>query len=136
VIANGNPRPIAVGTGARKVDQLVSKVGSRNSLCAIRLQVTPTARGRKWRASLDGATLCVSASPLVASARILVAQGLDPKRVIEMSHAHADTWSLRGQLGAVAATLVDGETAKRAAKNRVPSDFSGIAGVTLAEAVQ
>jgi hypothetical protein len=135
VIANANPRPIAVGTGARKVDQLGGKVSSRNNASPNRLQVTPTASGRKWRASLNGTTLCVSASPLITSARILIAKGFDPTCVIEMWHDRADAWSLRGQLGAVAATLADGETAKRPAKNRAPVDFSGMASVTIAGAV-
>ena len=41
----------------------------------VRIIVMPTLSGRKWRASLDGNTLCVSASPLVAAARLLIAKG-------------------------------------------------------------
>ncbi len=91
---------------------------------SLQILVTPTHGGRKWRASHDGAALCLSASPLITSARILVARGLDPTRVIEMWHVNKDAWSLRGHLGEVAATLVDGETVSRIAKNRVPVRLS------------
>ena len=91
----------------------------------MRISITPS--GRKWRASFNDETLCVSASPLIKSARILIAKGVDPNRTIEMWHQHAHAWSLRGQLGAVAATLIDGETAFHPAKNSVPADFSGMA---------
>lgn len=93
----------------------------------VRIVVTPTASGRKWRAVLDGETLCISASPLITTARILIAEGFDPDCIIEMWHAGADAWSLRGGLGAVAATLIDGETASRCAKNGSPVRFSGTA---------
>jgi hypothetical protein len=105
-------------------------------LAPLRISITPTANGRKWRTSFGGETLCVSASPLITSARILIAKGLDPIRTIEMWHDHADTWSLRGQLGAVAATRIDGEMAKRPAKNRAPVDFPGMVATTLAGAAQ
>jgi hypothetical protein len=95
-------------------------------LAPLRISITPTAKGRKWRASFGGETLCVSASPLITSARILIAKGLDQTRTIEMWHDHADTWSLRGQLGAVAATRIDGETALCPAKNRALAHFPGM----------
>jgi len=103
-------------------------------LAPVRISITTTASGRKWRASLDDKTLCVSASPLIKSARILIAKGLDPTRTIEMWHQHADAWSLRGQLGEVAASLVDGETAKRPAKNKASVDFRGMAATAPARA--
>jgi hypothetical protein len=77
----------------------------------------PTASGRKWRATLDGHALCVSASPFIMSARILIARGFDSNCTIEMWRPGTDAWSLRGRLGAVDATLIDGETASRRAKN-------------------
>ena len=98
-------------------------------LAPVRISITPVAGGRKWRASFNGETLCVSASPLIKSARILIAEGIDPNRTIELWHQHADAWSLRGQLGAVAATLIDGETAFHPAKNRVPDDYPGMAAI-------
>ena len=105
-------------------------------LAPVRISITTTASGRKWRASFNGETLCVSASPLVTSARILIAKGIDPYRTVEMWHQHANSWSLRGQLGEVAASLVDGETATRPAKNRVPVDFLGMAATAPARAAQ
>jgi hypothetical protein len=87
----------------------------------IRIDVKPTTSGRKWRAALDGKALCVSTSPLIASARILIAKGFDPARIIEMWHADSSTWALRGQLGAIAAVVLDGEgKAQRRAKNGLP----------------
>jgi hypothetical protein len=74
----------------------------------------------------------MSASPFITSARLLIAKGIDPSRTIEMWHDHADTWSLRGQLGTVAATLIDGEKAR--AKNRLPVRFPGMVATTLARA--
>ena len=102
----------------------------------LQIWITTTPSGRKWRASLNGETLCVSASPLITSARILIAKGIDPIRTIEMWREHADAWSLRGQLGEVAASLVDGETATRPAKNRAPVDFLGMASTAPARAAQ
>lgn len=101
-------------------------------LAPLQILITSKASGRKWRASFGGETLCVSASPLITSARILIAKGLDQTRIIEMWHDHADTWSLRGQLGAVAATRIDGETALCPAKNRALARFPGML-VTLIE---
>ena len=102
----------------------------------LQIWITTTASGRKWRASLDGKTLCVSASPLIKSARILIAKGVDPDRTIEMWHRRANSWALRGQLGKVAATRIDGETATRPAKNRAPVDFLGMASTAPARAAQ
>jgi hypothetical protein len=105
----------------RRLKVLVTPNGKPPQVrAAIVIVVMPTASGRKWRASLDGATLCVSASPLIASARILLARSFDPSTTIEMWHANSDAWSLRGKLGAVAATLIDGETAKHPATNGPP----------------
>ena len=73
----------------------------------MRISITPS--GRKWRASLDGKTLCVSASPLIKSARILIAKGVDPNRSIQMWHQRANSWALRCLLGKVAATRMEGE---------------------------
>jgi hypothetical protein len=87
----------------------------------IRITIGPPLNRRKWRASLDGETLCVSASPLVTSARILIAKGYDPSSIIELWHQHADAWALRGKLGAVAAVVLDGERkAQGPAKNGPP----------------
>lgn len=111
---------------APKSDQLGGKVIDRNSASPLCLQVTPT--GRKWRASLDGETLCRSVSPLIMAARVLVARGIDPNSMIEMWRAGADTWSLRGKLSVVAATLVDGEKAPRRAKNGSPVRYFSATG--------
>jgi hypothetical protein len=112
--ANG---PRGDDLAGRQINPVATPKTIYRQATAIRIVITPTPSGRKWRASLDGETLCVSASPLVTSARLLIAKGIDPNRAIEMWHQHADAWALRGQLGAVAATLIDGEKATRPAKN-------------------
>jgi len=80
----------------------------------------------KWRATLDGKVLCVVTAPLVVAARLLIARGVDPTRIIEMSHGDAEAWSLRGKLSTVAATVLDGETTRqRRAKNGSPVRQNG-----------
>jgi hypothetical protein len=87
-------------------------------VASIRIDVKPTASGRKWRASLDDKFLCASSAPLVTAARLLFARGFDSSCIIEMWHQGADSWALRGRLGAVAAVVLDGERkAQRHAKN-------------------
>jgi hypothetical protein len=76
-----------------------------------------TASGRKWIARLDDRVLCVTAWPFVKSARLLLAEGYPADTVLEMWRPNTDEWALRGRLGAVAATVMDGETASRCAKN-------------------
>jgi hypothetical protein len=114
----------------RSADQLGGPVGSHNSASRDSLQilVSPTGRGRKWRAALNGKVLCVSTSPLITSARILMSQGFDPNCIVEMVRAGTNAWSLRGGLEAVAAILMDGETASRSAKNGVPVHYFQQAG--------
>jgi hypothetical protein len=94
------------------------------SAAAIRVTVTPTDSGRKWRAVVAGKALCVAAAPLVHSARILLANGRDPSATLELWHQRAECWALRGRLGAVAATPLEGERrASRRATNRVAVRF-------------
>jgi hypothetical protein len=111
--------------GVRVTDQLDGPVAPTNNRSQKPLQVVVTPTGRKWRAMFSGRMLCVSTSPFIASARILIVQGFDPNCIIEMWHGGAAEWALRGRLGAVAATLIDGETAARCAKNGSPVRFSG-----------
>ena len=63
----------------------------------------------------------MSAWPFVTSARLLLAEGYPADTVIEMWRPNTDEWALRGRLGAVAATIIDGETAPRCAKNGSPA---------------
>jgi hypothetical protein len=87
----------------------------------IRIIVVPTPSGRKWRATFEGAVLCTSSSPLVISARTLLAKGHDASHIVEMWHANATAWALRGSLGSVAAVILDGErNAQGPAKNGPP----------------
>ena len=97
-----------------------------------RIVIEPTASGRKWTARLGDRVLCVNAWPFVMSARLLLAEGHPTDALIEMWRPTTDEWALRGRLGAVAATVIDGETASRCAKNRVPIRIPGMAATTLA----
>jgi hypothetical protein len=87
--------------------------------------IVPTASRKKWTARLNDRVLCVSAWPFVMSARLLLAEGYPADTLVEMWRPNTDEWALRGRLGAVAATVIDGETARRSAKNGVPSRFPG-----------
>jgi hypothetical protein len=88
---------------------------------ALRIVIEPTASGRKWTAHLDDRVLCVTAWPFVKSARLLLAEGYPADAVIEMWRPNTDEWALRGRLGAVAATVIDGETGSHSAKNGSPA---------------
>jgi hypothetical protein len=90
------------------------------SAVSLRIVIEATASGRKWTARLGDRVLCVTAWPFVMSARLLLAEGFPADTVIEMWRPNSDEWALRGRLGAVAATVIDGETAPRRAKNGPP----------------
>jgi hypothetical protein len=70
--------------------------------------IEPTASGRKWTARLGDRVLCVTAWPFVKSARLLLAEGYPADTVIEMWRPNTREWALRGRLGVVAATVIDG----------------------------
>jgi hypothetical protein len=120
---------------ARGIDQLGSPVGNRNSVShdCLQVVVSLTPSRRKWRADFNGKTLCVSTSPLIKSARILIAQGFDPDCTIETVRAHDKVLLLSGRLGIAAATVIDGEKAPRRAKNGLPVRFSHRQGNNYAE---
>jgi hypothetical protein len=65
--------------------------------------------------------LCASAWPFVKAARRLLAEGYPANATIEMWRPDTHEWAMRGRLGAVAETLIDGETASRCAKNGSPA---------------
>jgi hypothetical protein len=87
----------------------------------LRIVIQPTASGRKWTARLGDRVLCVSAWPFVKSARLLLDEGYPADAVIEMWRSNTADWALRGRLGAVAATVIDGERGSRHAKNGPPA---------------
>jgi hypothetical protein len=110
------------------------RIQDQRLVTPIRIDVAPMAHG-KWRATFDGKTLCQATAPMVKAVRILSAEGYDPSSIIEMWHQRAEAWSLRGQLGAVAAVVLDGErTAKRRAKNGPPARFPKAAAISPTEA--
>jgi hypothetical protein len=94
---------------------------------ALRIVISPTPSRKKWTARLNDRVLCVSAWPFVMSARLLLAEGYPADAFIEVWRPNTDEWAMRGRLGAVAATIIDGETASRYAKNGCPGRFSGTA---------
>ncbi len=101
-----------------------SKVLTASAAAPLQILVKPTRSGKKWLATFDGQSLGAFASPFISSARILLAKGFPPNLFIEMWRPNTAEWVLRGRLGAVAATLVDGETAPSRAKNGSPIRFS------------
>jgi hypothetical protein len=100
---NGSQEAVATGDGS-----------------ALRIIVEPTTSGRKWIARLGERVLCIAAAPFIQSARILFSVGYHPDAVIEMWRPNTKEWALRGRVGPIAATLMDGETAA-CAKNRSPA---------------
>ena len=107
-----------------------SNPSTQHAAAPLRIVIVPTASRKKWTARLNDRVLCVSAWPFVMSARLLLAEGYPADDFIEMWRPNTDEWALRGRLGAVAATVIDGETAPRCAKNGVPSRFPGKAATT------
>ena len=91
---------------------------------ALRIVIEPTASGRKWTASFNDRMLCVTAWPFVKLARLLLAEGYPADATVEMWRPNTDEFALRGHLGTVAATVIDGETASPCAKNGSPARFS------------
>jgi hypothetical protein len=89
--------------------------------------IVPTASRKKWTAVLGERVLCVSAWPFVKSARLLLAEGYPADTMVEVWRPNTDEWAMRGRLGAVAATIIDGETASRYAKKGWPVRSSGTA---------
>jgi hypothetical protein len=87
----------------------------------LRLVIEPTVSGRKWTARLGDRVLCTSVWPFVKSARVLLAEGHPADTVIEIWRPNTDEWAMRGRLGAVAATVIDGEAGSRGAKNGPPA---------------
>jgi hypothetical protein len=75
----------------------------------LRIFVEPTPSGRKWRAWLDDRLIVISSWPFVMSARLLVGEGYPMDSKIEMWRLDAASCALRGRLGTVARTLIDGE---------------------------
>jgi hypothetical protein len=88
---------------------------------ASRIVIEATASRRKWTARLDDRVLWVTASPFVKSARLLLDEGYSANAVIEMWRPNTDEWALRGRLGAVAATIMDGDTSSHCAKSGFPA---------------
>jgi hypothetical protein len=87
---------------------------------ALRIVIEPTATELKWVARLGDRVLCTAASPCVQAARVLLADGHPPDTWIEMWRPHTTECALRGRLGAVAATMMDGEKVRRHARNGSP----------------
>jgi hypothetical protein len=110
---NGIPGAVGTATGA--------EVQSVLSPAPLRIVVEATASHRKWTARLRDRVLCTSVWPFVKSARLLLAEGHPADTVIEIWRPNTDEWAMRGRLGTVAATVIDGEAGSRGAKNWPPA---------------
>ena len=116
---NGNPGTVGTVTGAEVQSVLLcpeivahaSPTTPARPAAPTRIVIEPTASGRKWIARFGDRVLCVTAWPFVMSARLLLAEGFPADTVIEMWRPNSDEWALKGRLEAVAATVIDGETA-------------------------
>ncbi len=144
---NESPGTVGTATGAEVQTNVLQRtsssypkiVGHTNFTTAVRqdapplrIVIEPTESRRKWSARLGDRVLCRSASPFVMSARMLLHEGYPPDALVEVWRRNVDAWAMRGRLVAVAATLIDGETASRRAKNGVPVRFPGMAVTTPA----
>jgi hypothetical protein len=114
---------------SRNPDESMETADPRTLAAPLRIMIAPTESGRKWRAEFNGKRLCISAWPFVMAARQLLAAGHPPNSVIEMWRPGATEWALRGRLGAVAATVIEGEKALRRAINGPPVRVRGAAHV-------
>jgi hypothetical protein len=102
------------------------------TVASLRIVIQPTGSGLKWTARLDDRVLCASAWPFVNSARLLLAEGHASDTMIEMWRPNIAEWAMRGRLGAVAATIIEGEVGSRVAKNGPPvHDFGPAKGKQL-----
>jgi hypothetical protein len=97
-----------------------SNASTQGAAAPLRIVIVPMASRKKWTARLNDRVLSVSAWPFVKAARLLLAEGYPADTLVEMWRPNTDEWALRGRLAAVAATILDGETASYRAKNRSP----------------
>jgi hypothetical protein len=102
-----------------------SNASTQHAAAPLRIVIVPTASRKKWTARLNDRVLCISAWPFVMSARLLLAEGYPADTMVEVGRLNTDERAMRGRLGAAAATVIDGETTSRSAKNRVLSRFPG-----------
>jgi hypothetical protein len=95
------------------------------------MHITIMPKGQLYQAQLDGEALCVSRTPFLSAARILLERGHSSGTILTMSHAGADTVSLRSTLGTAAKlTVIENETAgPRFGRYRPPPAEMPIAGV-------
>lgn len=131
------PTPAAAEREPQDGDrERIASVATPKTFCGqaapLRIEIEPTTSGRKWIARLGDRVLLVSAWPFVKSARLLMQESYLADALAEVWHRNADEWAMRGRLGAVAETLIDGETATRCAKNGSPVRFPGM-GATPAQ---
>ena len=110
---------MSVDPRARRTDCSLSL--KSNPAAPLRIVIQPTASGRKWTARFRDCVLCTSVWPFVKSARVLLAEGHPADTAIEIWRPNTDEWTMRGRLGAVAATVIDGEAGSRGAKNGAPA---------------
>ena len=124
---NACPDAVGTATGAkvrsvlrrttpsyRKIVAHFSPTTPIKSATPLRIVIEATASGRKWIARLDDRVLCVSAWPFVKSTRLLLAESYPADTVVEIWRPNTDEWAMRGRLGAVAATIIEGERRRAA----------------------
>ncbi len=120
----GCTAPPATVQSTRRIAAHTAPTTLAKPAAPLRIVIVPTASRKKWTARLDDRVLCVSAWPFVMSSRLLLAEGYPADAMVEMWRPNSDAWALRGRLGAVAATVIDGETTKNGAPSRFPGTTS------------
>ena len=90
---------------------------------AVRIVLHP-AEGKpgRYRALWDGKHLVTSREPLYSSARVLLAEGLDPETVLEAQHAGSPIVAMRSTIGEAARWTVS-ETDKGGLRKRLWQPF-------------
>jgi hypothetical protein len=111
----------AFGSNVTPRNVLTPGLGHSRTDRSLTIKIDPAASGRKWTAHLGDRVLCVTAWPFVKSGRLLLAEGHPADIVIEMWRPNTNEFALRGRLGVVAGTVIDGETGSRCAKNGSPA---------------
>lgn len=77
-----------------------------------KMHITIMPKGQLYEAQLDGEALCVSRTPFLSAARILLGRGHAQGTILTMNHQGERTVALRGTIGAAAPlTVIENETA-------------------------
>ena len=87
--------------------RVTSKVPTKGTHSLV-IVVAPASRSTgQFEAYLNDRQLCVSRTPFYEAARVLMAEGVDPRTTLVMRHAGSQTDSLKASLAAAAGSTVE-----------------------------